>query len=94
MRPVLADHARTRNAAKRGGGHPWWNSKSSWTTPMKRPPTLSHWTTHLKTIAAFDERKARTSELRYFGGRAANYMEPDLFSEQFPLLGVSPASDR
>jgi RNA polymerase sigma factor (TIGR02999 family) len=67
MRQVLVDHARKRDAAKRGGGE----------RPIElddrvghdaRPIELLALDAALLALAEFDERKARVIELQYFGG--------------------------
>jgi RNA polymerase sigma factor (TIGR02999 family) len=72
MRQILVDHARTKNASKRGGEF----QKISLDDAV---PVFSHedaaallsLDTALIKLAAFDERKARVLEMRAFGGMTA-----------------------
>ena len=69
MRQILVDHARTRNAFKRGGEFQKISLDDA-------APVFSHNDTAallsldsaLIKLAAFDERKARVLEMRAFGG--------------------------
>ncbi len=68
MRRILADHARARSAAKRGGG---WDRVSL--DEAVNPPGDSFvdvvvLDAVLKELADLDERKHRIVELRFFGG--------------------------
>lgn len=68
MRSVLVDHARRRNAAKRDGGR----------LPLPLDETLAVFDDHqldvlaldqaMARLAAIDERKCRTVEMRFFAG--------------------------
>jgi len=81
MRSVLVDHARQRNAQKRDGGR----------QPLPLDEALAGFDDHhidvlaldqaMQRLAAFDERKARTVELRFFGGLTA--------AETAAVLGIS-----
>jgi RNA polymerase sigma-70 factor, ECF subfamily len=69
MRMILVDHARTRQAAKRGGG-----AAAAVTlidcmaiSPARALDVLEI-DEALDRLAAVDERKAKVIELRYFGG--------------------------
>ena len=72
MRQVLVDHARTRNAAKRGGGVeklPLDLKKVS--ISSERPEQLLALDDSLQALAVFDPQKARLVEMRFFGGLTA-----------------------
>jgi RNA polymerase sigma factor (TIGR02999 family) len=69
MRQILVDHARTRDASKRGG--------EQLRIPLEdAPPVFTHEDATgllmldeaLTKLASFDERKARVVEMRAFGG--------------------------
>lgn len=83
MRRVLIDYARKRNADKRGGG-----MRITLQTEMdfakEHPPDLLALDEALIKLAAFDERKSRAVELKFFGG---------LTTEEIGLvLGISVAT--
>ncbi len=74
MRRILVDHARARRAAKRGG-----HLQVTWTegglldvgicsSTSASPVDVIDLDEALRELAQRDERKARTIELRYFGG--------------------------
>jgi RNA polymerase sigma-70 factor, ECF subfamily len=66
MRRVLVEHARTRNAVKRGGGqHRLSLSGIQASDPDLEVVALDE---ALTKLAAFDERQSRIVELRFFGG--------------------------
>lgn len=71
MRQVLVDHARARNAEKRGGGRihvalDAADAAGAATPP--RPMDLLDLDRALSRLGAFDERQARLVELRLFAG--------------------------
>jgi RNA polymerase sigma factor (TIGR02999 family) len=67
MRQILVDHARKRCAEKRGGGErPLEFDETRVATD--RPWELVALDEALEKLAKFDERKARVTELHYFGG--------------------------
>jgi RNA polymerase sigma-70 factor (ECF subfamily) len=68
MRQVLVDHARAKIAAKRGGGRVRVTFDEAWNHSDQRARDLVALDDALKALAAYDERKARIIELRYFGG--------------------------
>jgi len=83
MRRVLADHARRRRAAKRGGG--------AVRVPLdalealgEREVGADDLDTALEDLARVDPRQARVVELRFYGGLSID--------EVGDLLGVSPAT--
>ena len=69
MRRIIVDHARARNAAKRGGGviriglH-----EAAAVTETTRADELLALDEALEKLALFDQRKADVVEMRYFGG--------------------------
>jgi len=68
MRRILVDHARTRNAAKRGGGAPKESLEDVALVAQKKAAELVALDDALRDLAAVDPRKAQVVELRYFGG--------------------------
>jgi len=83
MRRILADHARARNAAKRGGGVP------SVTLHEERfagddPEKLIELDDALDKLASVDERKSDVLVLNYFGGMT--------YDESAEALGISAAT--
>ncbi len=68
MRQILVDHARRKHADKRGGK----DVRVTWDDAVPAPPSdptdLLAADRALGELAAFDERKARIVEMRYFGG--------------------------
>ena len=68
MRQILVDHARARNSAKRGAGlQPVTPTGVDIGAPQGGVDLLAL-DQVLQRLAAFDERRARVLELRYFGG--------------------------
>jgi RNA polymerase sigma-70 factor (ECF subfamily) len=67
MRRILVDHARRRNAAKRGGG---WDqvTLSDITSNATSPLDLLQLDEALGMLADLDDRKAKVVELRFFAG--------------------------
>ena len=68
MRQILVDHARAKVAAKRGGRQVRVAFSETLNYSDEKAGDLVALDDALKELAAFDERKARTIELRYFGG--------------------------
>lgn len=67
MRQILVDHARKRTADKRGGGErPVELDETQ--VAIERPEALIALDRALEELTKFDERKARITELHYFGG--------------------------
>ncbi len=85
MRQILVDHARTKNRLKRGGA---WNRVQ--VQPEANSPDASQMLDllavdeALSELAAFDERKARLVELRYFAGMSAE--------DAGEMIGISRAT--
>ena len=68
MRRLLVDHARSRQAEKRGGTAEKLQFDELLTPPDERPLDLIALSDALDELTAFDERKSRIIELRFFGG--------------------------
>lgn len=85
LRRILVDHARERNAAKRGsGGHNKVSLDQALTVPAQESLDLVALDDSLNQLAEFDPRKARLVELRYFAGLPVH--------EVAEVLGISPAT--
>jgi RNA polymerase sigma factor (TIGR02999 family) len=84
MRQILVDHARSKVAAKRGGGRAKVEFQETLNYSDEKAADLVALDDALKGLAAFDERKARTIELRYFGGLSTE--------ETAETLGISVAT--
>lgn len=68
MRNLLVDHARARQAVKRGGGQsPVALDPDLWISDDKAE-TITELDDALKRLESMDERQGRILELRYFGG--------------------------
>jgi RNA polymerase sigma-70 factor (ECF subfamily) len=82
MRRVLVDHARKRAYQKRGGvGNVRLDVEQSALLAPERREQIIALDSALERLAAFDARKARVVELRYFGGLEAQ--------EIAEVLGIS-----
>lgn len=68
MRRIMVDHARARNAAKRGGGVIRVGLHECAPAAETRADELLALDEALEKLAAFDQRKADVVEMRYFGG--------------------------
>jgi len=68
MRRILVDHARARQAQKRGGAH--YTLSLEHVDPASGSPDLDLLAVHeaLERLATKDFQQARVVELRYFGG--------------------------
>ncbi|MBV9496511.1 MAG: sigma-70 family RNA polymerase sigma factor [Acidobacteria bacterium] len=84
MRNILVDHARERQAEKRGGGVTPLPLELARNQTAETPAHLVALDEALRALAAFDERKARILELRYFGGLSVE--------ETAEILGISVAT--
>jgi RNA polymerase sigma factor (TIGR02999 family) len=82
MRRILVDHARARGSAKRGGGMRRVDLDAALMVTTELDPELVRLDEALAGLAAFDPRKARVVELRYFGGLTSE--------EAAAVLRVSP----
>jgi len=81
MRRILVDHARGRARLKRGGGKQV-SLEEALTITDERMSGLIALDEALTALRAFDERKGRVVELKYFGGMSAE--------EVAEVLQVSP----
>jgi RNA polymerase sigma factor (TIGR02999 family) len=82
MRHILVDHARTRQAAKRGGAVRQVTLDEAATISVERTAELVALDDALESLAAFDQRKSQVVELKYFGGLTVE--------ETAKVLKVSP----
>jgi len=83
MRRVLIDHARKRNAEKRGGGMKI-TLKTGMDLAQERAPDFLVLDEALVKLAALDERKSQAIELKFFGGMTTE--------EIGEVLGISVAT--
>lgn len=84
MRQILVEHARARGAAKRGGGGHKVSLDDVTLFSEERTADLVALDNALTTLEAFDERKSKVIELRFFGGLSLD--------ETAEALGVSVAT--
>jgi RNA polymerase sigma factor (TIGR02999 family) len=84
MRHILVDHARSHNAAKRGGGEIRVSLADDVAITEQRELDLIALDAALDELAALDEHQARIVEMRYFGGLS--------IEETAAVLEVSPAT--
>jgi RNA polymerase sigma factor (TIGR02999 family) len=68
MRQILIDHARTRQAVKRGGHFVHSSLDEDLVVSREREADLVALDEALERLAAIDPRKAKVVEMRYFGG--------------------------
>lgn len=68
MRQILVDHARSRNAAKRGGGSEKLPLDEVCYYSEERAAALIELDDALSALERIDDRRARIVEMRYFGG--------------------------
>jgi RNA polymerase sigma factor (TIGR02999 family) len=71
MRQILIDHARTRNARKRGSGQAPFSLDECMDAPLERPSALIQVDDALTALEAHDRQKAQLIEMRFFGGMTA-----------------------
>ena len=71
MRKILIDHARIKNAAKRGSGREKLPIDEARDACVERPDIMVELDDALTTLGNQDPRKARLVEMRYFGGLTA-----------------------
>jgi RNA polymerase sigma factor (TIGR02999 family) len=71
MRQILIDHARTKNAEKRGGGRPNFSVDEATEIAIDRPSELIAIDDALNELARTDAIKAKLIEMRFFGGLTA-----------------------
>lgn len=84
MRRILVDAARAKAAGKRGGGFVAMELNESIDAAPLRPEQLIRLDDALEALAAFDGRKAKVVELRFFGGLTVE--------ETAEVLKISPDS--
>jgi RNA polymerase sigma factor (TIGR02999 family) len=84
MRRILVDHARTRRAHKRGGGAAQVTFDEALVVVNEPREDFVALDDALEALAAFDARKSRVIELRFFGGLSVE--------ETASVLKVSPAT--
>jgi RNA polymerase sigma factor (TIGR02999 family) len=85
MRHILVEHARSRQAAKRGGGEYLLSlSRADGRLAEERDVNLLALDNALRRLEALDPQKARVVELRYFGGLT--------IEETAEVLKLSPAT--
>lgn len=84
MRRVLAEYARSRHYAKRGGGAQQVSLEEAMTVSEERVADMMALDDALNTLAEIDERKSRIVEMRFFGGLS--------IEETAEVLGVSPGT--
>jgi len=82
MRHILVDYARSRHAAKRGGEARVVSLDEATVVSAEPTAELLALDDALQSLAAFDQRKSRVVELRYFGGLTVE--------ETAEVLKVSP----
>jgi len=71
MRQILVDHARARNADKRGGGQAPFSLDECMDTPIARSAVLIQVDDAMQALAAEDPHKAQLIEMRFFAGMTA-----------------------
>lgn len=81
MRRILVDHARASHARKRGNGWDAVSLNEAIVPSPERAPEIIALDEALISLAAFDERKAKIVELRFFAGMSEE--------ETGAVLGVS-----
>jgi RNA polymerase sigma-70 factor (ECF subfamily) len=71
MRQILTDHARTRNASKRGSGQVMFSLDESMDTPLEGDATVIRVDDALQALEEHDPLKGKLIEMRFFGGMTA-----------------------
>ncbi len=71
MRQILTDHARTRNAAKRGSGQVVFSLDEFMDAPMASDSTVVRVDDALQALEQHDPLKGQLIEMRFFGGMTA-----------------------
>jgi RNA polymerase sigma-70 factor, ECF subfamily len=84
MRRVLVDHARTHNAAMRGGGLKRVDLEEGVAISKERSEEILSLDEALKRLTELNPRQAQVVELRYFGGLSVE--------EIGGILGIAPRS--
>jgi RNA polymerase sigma-70 factor, ECF subfamily len=84
MRHILVDIARARRKLKRGGDAVWISLEEAPDIPEPSSAEVIAIDDALNALAAFDDRKSRVVELRFFGGLT--------IAETAAVLGISPVT--
>jgi RNA polymerase sigma-70 factor (ECF subfamily) len=84
MRQILVDRARRRRSSKRGSGAEIISIEDTVSFAPARGRDIEELDEALTALAAFDERKAKVIELRFFGGFS--------IEETAQTLGISTAT--
>ena len=84
MRRILAEYARSRRYAKRGGGAHRVSLDEAMTVSEERASEMVAVDDALTTLAEIDQRKSQIVEMRFFGGLS--------IEETAEVLGVSPGT--
>lgn len=84
MRRILVDFARARDKLKRGGDTVQVSLEEAMLVSRESSPDLLALDDALTALAAFDERKSKVIELRFFGGLSVE--------ETADVLKVSPVT--
>ncbi len=71
MRQILIDHARTKQAAKRGGAQPKLSLDEAMDAGVARPTDIIAVDDALRSLEKRDPQQAQLVELRFFGGLTA-----------------------
>lgn len=82
MRQILVDHARRKKAAKRGSGGQAITLDEALLVSNDQPVDLIAMDRAMEELAAFDSRKCKIVEMRYFGGCTVE--------ETAEVLGIAP----
>jgi RNA polymerase sigma factor (TIGR02999 family) len=84
IRRILVDHARGRQASKRGSGAPKLSLDEAIAVPERKDFDLLALDDALNSLAKIDPQQARIVELRFFTGLTVE--------ETAEVLGISPAT--
>jgi RNA polymerase sigma factor (TIGR02999 family) len=84
IRRILVDHARGRQASKRGSGAPRLSLDEALATPERKDLDLIALDDALNSLGKIDPQQARIVELRFFTGLTVE--------ETAEVLGISPAT--
>ena len=84
IRNILVDHARSRQAAKRGGPQPVLSLDEAVALPEKRDVEVIAVDDALLSLSRFDPQQSRIVELRFFGGLS--------IEETAEVLGISSST--
>ncbi|MBV8898220.1 MAG: RNA polymerase subunit sigma-70, partial [Acidobacteriaceae bacterium] len=84
IRRILVDHARTRDALKRGGGIAKLSLEEGIAAPVDKEPDVLAVDDALRDLSNIDPQQARIVELRFFAGLT--------IEETAEVLHVSPST--